>query len=191
VVAVPGQSWPCEAHHRRYAQPEHAGCRFGPVASGFPADRGGRVRAEQGESLVELLVAIMIMGIAVTAVLGEVMMSASSSRMYQGVTQAREFLHVWGEAIDKDPYVVCPSVSSSGIATPPGLVAASVAVEIWKDGGFVPSGLVSSCPKSDSGLQRWTLSVTAPGAGLPSTTQKLVLVKRNPCTSTSQVGCSP
>lgn len=148
-----------------------------------------------GESLIELLIAVMIMGVAATAVLGQVMMSASTSQMYRGVSDSLEYLQAWAEQVDAAPYQNCADGVGVTRPTPTGLTNPTITVEYWAGGGYVPREQIPGCQqpaaqRTDNGLQRWTLSVTAPGVGLPSTTQRMTLVKRNPCTVVVQAGCS-
>ncbi len=165
--------------------------------------RTGGAHRERGESLVELLVAIAILGVAAAGVMGAVLMVARASTLTGQGSRAAIIVRNWAERIEAGDYVPCATTRS--LTTPPGdtgwsgrrgrwtrtvdgatFEATVVRVEHWRP---ATQSFASSC-SSDSGLQRVTVSVAATGGELPSAPEQLVVVVRNPCRATDEVGCS-
>lgn len=160
-------------------------------------------RSDAGDSLVELLVAISILGISGAGLIGAVLMVASATAMHTQVSTSDSVLRTWAAHLDSSPYLECATPKdfaqapepTGWVGGPPSwtrsiggvLYAATITdVEYWDPTG---ARFISRCGQ-DAGLQRVTISVDAPGAGLPPTSDQLVLTLRNPCTSTSEDGCS-
>lgn len=163
----------------------------------------GPGRGDRGDSLVELLVAVAIMGIAASGVLGSVMMVSSASAMHQRVTRSDVILRAWAERVDDTPYVDCAtpaqiSVSpeaSGWLGAAPTFTravdgatytATVTAVEYWS---AATRAFTTTCG-TDYGVQRITLTVAAPGAGLPATTDRLDVTRRRSCAATTEPGCA-
>lgn len=171
--------------------------------------------SDRGESLVELLLAIAIMGLTVAALMGMLIMSSSTSVMHEEMTVTDRVINSWAERIEAAPYVLGATPTTLGVApvepgapggasiwtgaaptwtamisTEPGkssqFVARVAAVRCWNTGTRT---FDADC-QSDAGLQQITLSVSGPGELLPATTRELVVTKRNPCTSITEPGCS-
>ena len=142
------------------------------------ADSGRRhpVR-DAGESLVELLVSIAIMGIAVTAILGAIGMATTSSSTHENLAQAQRLLRNWAESLTYS--TACPAVVNA-FTTPTGYTPNTATVAYWNSTSRTFSSAAGACT-SNTGMYRVTLSVTptgGQGAGIPQT---LDVTMRRPC----------
>jgi type II secretory pathway pseudopilin PulG len=140
----------------------------------FPSTRAGR-EDEAGDTLVELLVTIVILGIAVVGIIGALGNATLSSDLQRRSADGDTVLRSFAAYVLSKPYVPCnpspPTLTSysSGfvVAAPVAGYAPSVtAVEYWN--GNVPldasSSFSGSCASTgDKGLQVVRLSVTTPG----------------------------
>ncbi|MER8185829.1 type II secretion system protein [Kitasatospora sp. NPDC094015] len=116
-----------------------------------------RPRGEEGETLVEALVAVALMGVAFVAVLGGVGTAMISSATQQKVTGADSLIRSAADTVVGDPYVPC--AGSYGTPTPPAGFTVTVEVEYWDGtGAFAPR-----CPAADTGVQKVTLTVRSTG----------------------------
>jgi type II secretory pathway pseudopilin PulG len=137
--------------------------------------------SDRGESLVELLVSIAIMGIAVTAILGGIGMSATASATHQNLAKAQNLLRDWAETLTYS--TSCPP-SVNAFTVPTGYTKNAPTFNYWNDSTRDFSG---SCSAS-TGMYRVKLSITptaGQGAGIAQT---LDVTLRRPC---DQVGPSP
>jgi type II secretory pathway pseudopilin PulG len=162
--------------------------------------RRPRLRADDtddvGESLVEILLSIMIIGIAVTAILGGVGLAARASTQDQRQIQAQALLRSWGEHVQARTtdatYTPCATTSTYGTASawgypspppaglealPAGFTPGVTQVQYW-DGGA--GAFVASCG-TDSGVQRVRLAMTVPDGLYPGFTSTYDVVVRRPC----------
>lgn len=131
----------------------------------------GAPRPDAGFSLVELMLAVAILGISALAIVGGMMTSIQVSdlgrRQAEGQTQVRAF----AEAVAGAPYSTCATSYATSYAPPAGY-GTSMTVAYW-DG---TSSFTSTCP-TDTGLQRVTLTVTADdGRG----SESVAIAKRRP-----------
>lgn len=162
------------------------------------------IRSEAGDSLVELLIAISILGISGAGLIGAVLMVTSATAMHTQVGTSDSLLRTWAANLADSPYVACAAPDDLDTAPQPTGWAGSAptwtrtiegvtyeatidAVAHWQ---VASQDFTDNC-RGDSGLQRVTLAVAAPGTGLPGTTGRLVVTLRNPCQDVSQTGCSP
>lgn len=138
-----------------------------------------------GESLVELLVSMTILGIAGTAVLGGVGIASSTSALHRTQAQAQNLIRNWAEDVSDRTYTSCVTVGDFA-ATKPDLTGAQYSgytatvggVAYWNGAAFV-----ASCPAPDLGLQRVTLRLGTPQSlGIGGFTQSLDVVVRRLCT---------
>jgi hypothetical protein len=141
---------------------------------------------ERGDTLIELLVAIMIMGVAVVTIVGAianaVMLSGTHRRMTTTGDDVRTFAEYIEASVAASPsgYVPCAGTSAYGGGyTPPGsdggtYTASVTAVSFW-DG---PNGnFLANCVK-DSGVQRLLLRVSTSDG---SVSENLAIIIRKPC----------
>jgi type II secretory pathway pseudopilin PulG len=142
-----------------------------------------RRRGEVGETLLELLITVSIMGtvfVGVLAGIGTVFVATDSHR--QDAT-AEAVLRSYAERLEDPtdvPYVNCATAgtytSPTGFSLPaaPGWTASVTSALIWQ--GDAPPTFTSTCT-TDKGLQQLTLRVTSP-AGDHQATETIVIVKR-------------
>jgi type II secretory pathway pseudopilin PulG len=136
---------------------------------------------EGGETLIELLVALAIMGIAIVVLLGGMTTSLTTSSEHRTHADAEVVLVDAIESLKdqaRNPYVPCATGSSysatSGVSLPAGWTAATVnySVSYW-DGA---NAFVGSCA-ADNKLQKLTVTVTDPSSKV---VESLSTYKRNP-----------
>jgi prepilin-type N-terminal cleavage/methylation domain-containing protein len=130
-----------------------------------------RSRDDAGFTLVEVLLAVSILGLGVLVVVGgmmtSIMVSAQGRRSAEGQTAIRAY----AEAVSGTAYSPCATTyASPGFAVPSGWSTAPVSVSYWNGSGFV-----AGCAP-DAGLQRVTLRLTSVDGGVES----LSLAKRAP-----------
>lgn len=145
-----------------------------------------RRRDERGETLVELLVAIVIIGTAVVAVMAGLQLSIKASDLNRrqansgsAVRSAAEVIERYVNA-DKANYDDCASAnayrSQVTLDLPSGYTATQSAAQAWNGTSWV------TCTASlDKGVQRVLLTVSSPGSGARQANETLYLVLRKPC----------
>jgi Tfp pilus assembly protein PilV len=139
-----------------------------------------RETGEAGETLVELLVAIVILGFAVIATLGGILVIVESSTMHRRQTLSQNGLRAWAEQISGAPYNDCATAASFGLPSPSlpsGFTPQVTAVQYWNGTAFT-----TSCA-SDTGIQKVTLRIAVANGLYPGFTQRLDVVVRKPCVS--------
>jgi type II secretory pathway pseudopilin PulG len=142
--------------------------------------RLARARREAGETLVELLVTITIMGIAFGAILAGVGVAIASSDSHRQESTAEGVLRNYAERLtdQKDvPYVACAGPSSYA-AVPPGFSApigwtVSITGVSYLQGDNTFGGACSP----DRGAQQLTLRAESPHPK-NGATEQVVIVKR-------------
>lgn len=144
-------------------------------------------RGDAGESLVELLVSISVIGIAVTALLGAIGTAVDSSRQHQDTARGQAILRSWAETLSRPQdsgsgytYTSCATPAafppaSGSVTVPAGWSAAVTSVQWWNG----TTWSTASC--DDGGLQKLRLTVTSPATVWPGTAQSLDVVVRRPC----------
>ncbi|MFE5538944.1 prepilin-type N-terminal cleavage/methylation domain-containing protein [Streptomyces sp. NPDC056492] len=136
-----------------------------------PARPARRRRGEEGETLIEVLVAVVLMGVAFVTVFGGMGTAIISSVAQQKVTGADSVIRSAAEKVVGAPYVSC--ASGYGTPTPPAGYTVTVEIEYWDGvGAFGPS-----CPTADTGIQKVRLTVRATGPH-PVRDATLEVVKR-------------
>jgi len=135
---------------------------------------------DTGETLIELLVAIVILGIAVVAILGGIVVVVESSSMHRRQAQAQNGLRAWAEQISAATYNDCATAGSFNLPSPSlpsGFSPDVTAVRYWTGTSFS-----NSCV-ADNGIQKVTLRVAVANGLYPGFTQSLDVVVRKPCVS--------
>lgn len=135
---------------------------------------------DRGESLLELLVAVAILGVAVAAIIGGVGVSVLMSDVHRKQATAGAGVRDFGEAIENQVmaggYFACAApakyAAPAGFTTPAGFTSSVASVKYWTG-----SAWAATCG-TDSGLQQLTLQV-ASGDGRAN--EKLVVVVRKRC----------
>jgi Tfp pilus assembly protein PilE len=137
--------------------------------------RWRRIATEQGETLIELVIAIAILGVCVVAIGSGVAASVVVSGTHRDLADASQILHNDAEALEADPYVPCATATSYAVPSQAGTGwrNPTVTVKYWNGSSFPQGG---SC-SSDQGLQQVTLTLTNKSGRV---TQSLTLVLRSP-----------
>lgn len=127
-----------------------------------------KLHDERGLTLVELLVTVVIMGIAFTAVLGGMFTVAVSSDIHRRQAVATVALRSFAETVKQEAYVQCATTTSYGAsyAAPSGYTASVTGVEYYVYDSTTPdlTPFSSTCPATDQGLQRLSLRVVSADA---------------------------
>lgn len=136
---------------------------------------------ERGESLLELVVAIALMGVAVVAVMSglttTVLMSDVQRKQATAVATVRNYAEALQQYVADGHYVACATASSyvvPGFSPPAGFTAKVVSgsVQYWTGVLWLPLCL------PDRGLQRLRISVASTDGRAAET---LDVVLRKPC----------
>ena len=154
--------------------------------------RMARKRGERGETLVEILVAVAILGVAGIAILGGMQMAVTASDLHRKETTGGAYVRSFAEAIQN--YVSTPVASGPSNYRP----CSTATLDYYKPfvvgslnipSGFAvhqlaaksvgPNGAATGCG-TDTGVQQVTLTVASTDAENPST-QSLTIVLRKPC----------
>ena len=142
-------------------------------------------RLERGETLLELLVTVTIMGTAFVGILAGIGTTFMATDSHRQEATAEGVLRNYAERIQDPtdvPYVDCATASSytspTGFSLPASDWSASVvSVLSWQ--GDTPATFGATCPSPDEGLQRLTLQVKSPD-GAHQAVETIVIVKRKP-----------
>lgn len=149
-----------------------------------------RRRDERGETLVEVLVALSILGLAALAILAGVQLVTKTSDIHRKATTGGAYVRTFGEAIQRyvstagtDNYVACAGANAYRIpavmnqfAMPTGFTEAN-----FVQAAAVPlsgAGAVGACPGGDTGVQRLNLTVSSPDGRV---SENLTIVLRRTC----------
>jgi type II secretory pathway pseudopilin PulG len=141
--------------------------------------RRRRVDAERGETLLELVVSIAILGVCVIAIGSGVAMSVRLSAIHRNQATASAFLHNYAETVQSS-YQACSGATPpdyvSGLPVPTGFDPPTASVNYW-DSTAVQFGTDGACPSADPGLEQVTLYLQTTDQ---SVTESLVVVVRDP-----------
>jgi prepilin-type N-terminal cleavage/methylation domain-containing protein len=132
-------------------------------------------RSERGDTLIEILVAVVIMGVAFVLVLGGLGYAIIDAGRQQSQASATAALRSAAETIAADPYQACPISTPYALPMDPSGVHVSIqAIDYWQSGQFS-----TTCPTSDQGLQLVTLTITLTSTDhFPPAVTTLEIVKR-------------
>jgi prepilin-type N-terminal cleavage/methylation domain-containing protein len=145
--------------------------------------RPGGCESERGDTLIEVLVAVAILGIAGAAIMGgfasSIVLSAVHRKLATTASDSSNFGELLNKGIDDKTiaYRACPSAAA--YPSPPGFSASAnntvsvTAVDYWNGTSF------GACPAGgDQGVQRVSVSVTNTDTRAVSHVQVIV---RKPC----------
>jgi type II secretory pathway pseudopilin PulG len=138
---------------------------------------------DQGETLVELIIAVMIMGIAVVAIVSglgtSILMSDVHRKQATAATYVRDYAEAIENAVAGGGYTACNAPSYAGTAVP-GFDATKYQKSIVASSSKYWNGTSwqSACPAVDTGLQQVTLQVNSIDN---RATETLAIVVRKPC----------
>ena len=138
------------------------------------------IQDDRGESLLELLIAIVIMGVALVAIFDGLVTSILVSDHHRKQSTAGAYARDFAEAIEKVTYANCASTSSyaspSGFTVPSGYGKSVVSVKYWTG-----SVWQTSCT-ADLGLQQVTVRVSSADG---RAAENVTVMLRKPCGSGS------
>lgn len=131
-----------------------------------------RDRHDGGFTLVEMLLAVAILGIGVLSLVAGMATSIKISDLGRRNAEAQGLIRSYAETVAGSAYVACAS-TYSGWTAPSGWTAAPVTVTYWNSS----TGTFDGTCGADSGLQRLTLAVSSTDGRASATIQ---LAKRAP-----------
>lgn len=138
-------------------------------------------RGDGGESLVEILLSVMIMGVAVVGLLTAMGAVATTSGLHARQASQVQYLRTFMQQVTDAPYVpvsTCPPPAY----VPPGFVDPNGYQLTAAVTGFgVGNGFSATCSTADTGAQQVTVLVHQLDGRVRDETY--VLVKRRPCNS--------
>jgi type II secretory pathway pseudopilin PulG len=124
--------------------------------------RRRRVEVDRGDTLLELLVAITILGVCVVAIGSGIVLSVKMSTIHRNQATANAFLHNYAETL-QGSYATCSGGAAlpnytSGLPVPSGFGAPTASISVWdaSSARFVAAG---ACPAADPGLQQVSLTL--------------------------------
>ncbi len=129
-------------------------------------------RSEEGTTLVEILVAVAILGIAFVAVLGGMLTSVTASDVHRKQADGLALVTRNAETVKALPYASCatPAAYETGLAAASGYSISITAVAFLDAGGFV-----TPCP-TDKGIQR--VSLKAETTSGTNSSETIDIIKR-------------
>jgi type II secretory pathway pseudopilin PulG len=150
-----------------------------------------RLRQESGETLLELVMAIGILGIAVVAIASAIAVSTIVSAKHRNQASAQTYVRDYAEQIEayvasgtaaSTHYIACAganaySPGTVGYAVPAGFTATVSAASAWN--GSVWGGCTT-----DPGFQRVKVTVSSLDTGATVASESIDVVLRNPCRAT-------
>ena len=152
-------------------------------------------RSDRGETLVELLVAVVILGIAGVAIVAGLEMSVKTSDIHRKQTTGSAYARSYAEAIEDyvasaaGHYVPCASGDSYAPATvgfagalPSGYTASHSAALRVPPGG----GAAGPCSGNDTGVQQLEIAIASSDG---RAAEELTVMLRKPCGPTMGI-CS-
>jgi type II secretory pathway pseudopilin PulG len=145
-----------------------------------------RVARDDGESLIELTVAIMILGVVVVAIGACIAFTVKASGVHRNQALADQYLHNYAEQLQSD-YKPCTGnpgttatsyindLVTSPIGTPSSFASPTASIAFWNSTSakFATS---ATCPANDPLLQQLTLNLTSTDGHV---NESLVVVVRN------------
>jgi type II secretory pathway pseudopilin PulG len=141
-----------------------------------------RIRTDAGETLVEVLAALVILGIAAVAILTGLQVSVKASDFHRREATGGAYVRSFAEAIqnfvDSNGYKPCNTAAAlyEGVTVPDlpsGYVPKVTAVQSWNGTAW------GAC--TATGIQRLDLQVTSSGDDSHKATEKLTVILRQPC----------
>lgn len=169
----------------RYPRPTGAAPR--------PARLSRRGRDESGETLIEVMASVVLMGTAIVAILAGLFTAVVTSDLHKRQTRAANEVTNAIEAIQRATYLPCggptaPDYSSALPAMPAGYTASITSTQ-YLQSSTAADPTWGACPGTDQGEQKITVSVSQ-GTGGRAVKETIVYVKRNTrCSATVATGC--
>jgi Tfp pilus assembly protein PilW len=156
-----------------------------------------RPRGDRGDTLIELVMTVMIMGVVMVAILGAVVAAVVMSDTHRDQATAGAAARAYAEAIQTTVagggYVACAGTGTyaapAGFIVPSGYTASIVAgpgedgMKYWTGTTWQP--MTACTTATDTGLQRLTARVSSAN---DRAVEQVVVVLRKPC-RTDQALC--
>ncbi len=159
----------------------------------MPTPRTHR-RNERGETLVEMLVALIILGVAAVAILAGLQLSVTTSDIHRKQTTGGAYARSYAEAIQRyvasapDHYVACagadvyaPVTVGFAAELPAGYTATQLPAK-----RVAPEGSAGPCSGNDTGVQQIDVTVSSQDG---RAAERLTVILRRPCDASMAV-CS-
>lgn len=151
--------------------------------------RRRRPGSDQGDSLIELLCAVVILGIAGVAIMAGFSFLVKSSDIGRKQANSDGYVRSLAEAIQRSVAADGMKACGSSYLTADVLAQADLhsytptqgAIQSWTGSAWGPC--------TANGSQRIELTVTSAGTGVHKATEKLTLVLRKPCNGTVSNPC--
>lgn len=151
-----------------------------------------RSRGDRGESLVELLLAVAILGIAAVAILGGMLLGAKTSVLQRNQAEGGTYVRSFAEAVRAEVarsgrLRSCADTRTAYAALPvagmPAAYTPSVAeVSVWDGSAWV--ACTNAADAAAQPVQRLRLRVDVPSEGEKAAAEELSIVLRQPCATT-------
>jgi type II secretory pathway pseudopilin PulG len=150
-----------------------------------------RLREEGGETLLELVMALGILGIAIVAIASTMAISTAVSANHRNEASAQTYARDYAEQIEayvasgtsgSPHYVACAganaySPGTVGYTVPTGFTATVTAASAWNGSNW------GAC-STDPGFQKVSVTVASADTGVAAATESVDVVLRNPCRDT-------
>jgi hypothetical protein len=138
---------------------------------------------DAGASLVEVLIAVMIVSVSFAAILGGFMSAIVGSTVHRRGATGEADVRRASEYVKAKPYVPCPGVTDYADGLSMSQSNVSIAVTYWDGDGLAESDFDSSCPAGgDQGLQMVIVTITPSGSvsTQEDITEHISVIKRGP-----------
>jgi type II secretory pathway pseudopilin PulG len=133
------------------------------------ATNGRRGAGHRGETLVETLLTVVLLGILASGIVGALFTTIRVSDLDAQQAVAEPLIRSYAEAWRRVPYAPCTAGSSvdpyaatapPGFTLPSGASASVISVRFWDGTSTAPASFVATCPAGgDQGFQQLTLRV--------------------------------
>ncbi len=139
-------------------------------------------RGEAGYTLSEVLIAVVILAVAITTIVGAMGSSIFSSRVHRDIVTSDAVVRAYAEQLNAAAYVPCANTTTAPYpamaGAPTGFTGSVIAVKYWDGAPTNAANYVTTCPAAgDQGLQLVSIRAQrAGGAGF----QTMQFVKRQP-----------
>jgi prepilin-type N-terminal cleavage/methylation domain-containing protein len=136
----------------------------------------GRADHQAGFTLVELLLAVAILGIGVLTVVGGMMTSIHVSDIGRRQAEGQTQLRTYAEAVAGATYASCATSYTTSYVAPSGYTAA-MAVAYWDGTSAFGTSAPACVVATDKGLQKVTLTIAATDG---RSSESVAIAKRTP-----------
>ena len=121
----------------------------------------GRRYADDGSSLVDILLAVAIMGVAMATVVGAMMTASQGADVSRRTAEAQLLTRSYAEAVAADPYADCATTYAATGFTLPAGYSRTTTVTFWNT---TTGAFGTACTAPDTGLQRVTVTIATADA---------------------------